>query len=302
MTSSTTTPARASNHAPQLDDRARRDQTGHVRRFDKKFGPDLLATVPSAPGVYRFFDAAGDVVYVGKAKDLRRRLGQYRAAGPGKRGKKPRVIVKDAVALDWDVHESELDACLAEVRLIQTLRPRHNVAGAFAFLYPLIGLRAVGDTVRFCYTSSPALFPEYALHGTYRSRELTGEAFFGLMRLLRLVGHPEPRARLDGEDRRDPHAYVFGYRRLPAPYAAAWTAFFRGEHDQILGELACRLLDKPSARKRAAEIQSDLRALAAFFAEEATPLRAAADAHALTTWPIPQSERDPLFIRARAAL
>jgi excinuclease ABC subunit C len=252
--------------------------------------------------VYRFYDESGVVVYVGKAKDLRRRLAQYRLAGPGKRGRKPRKVVKEAVALDWDLHESELDACLAEIRLIQTLRPRHNVVSAFEFLYPLIGQRRHRDTLRFCYTTSPESFDDYALHGTFRSREVTREAFFALMRLLGAIGHPEPRGRLDGDDRRAKHSHVYGFRRLPAGYAAGWSAFWRGEDDSALGELAVRLLEKPSARARAHEVQADLRALATFYAEEAAPLRAAVERCGMVAWPVPQQERDPLFLRARAGV
>ena len=272
-----------------------------MRRFDKKFGPELLDSVPSEPGVYRFYDDAGAVLYVGKAKNLKRRLSQYRLAGPGKRGKKPRTIVKDAVALDWDVCASELDALLTEVRLIQSLRPPKNVAGAFEFLYPLIGLCRHRDTLRFCYTSSPALFPEYDFHGAFRSRDTTGEGFFALMRLLRWVGHAEPRKSLGGQDARDEHSWVYGFRRLPEAYGAAWSGFFRGEHDAIVGELACRLLDKPSARKKSSEVEDDLRSLQRFFEDEARALRLAVTELAFGSWPVPQPERDPLFLRFRAA-
>lgn len=271
-----------------------------VRRFDRKFGPDFLETVPTEPGVYRFFDDAGVVVYVGKAKNLRKRLAQYRMAGPGRRGKKPRTLVKEATAIAWQVFPTELDACLEEVRLIQQLQPRQNVAAAFSFLYPMVGLRVHRDTLRFCYTTSPDLFPEYALFGAYRSRDTTGEAFFALMRLLRWIGHPEPRRGLGGEDLRDEHSWVFGFRRLPAAYHHAWPPFFRGEHDAVIAALACTLLEKPSARARASEVQDDLRSLARFYAEEAEPLRRAVKQLAVTAWPVPQTERDPLFVRWRA--
>ena len=271
-----------------------------MRHFDKKFGPEFLATVPAEPGVYRFFDDAGVVVYVGKAKNLRRRLTQYRMAGPGRRGKKPRMLVKEATSIEWEVFPTELDACLAEVRLIQDLRPRQNIASAFAFLYPLIGVQTQRDTLRFCYTTSPDLFPGYTFHGAFRSRDTTGEAFFALMRLLRWVGHPEPRRSLGGEDQRDEHSYVFGFRRLPGAHATAWNAFFRGEHDVVIADLACKLLERPSARAKAHEVQTDLRSLRCFFQEEAEMLRRAVTELGFAPWPVPQTERDPLFLRFRA--
>jgi len=245
-------------------------------------------------------DEAGAVVYVGKAKNLKRRLAQYRLAGPGRRGKKPRTLVKEATSIEWEVFPTELDACLEEVRLIQRLRPRQNVASAFAFLYPLIGLASDRDTLRWCYTTSPDLFPDYGFHGAYRSRDTTGEAFFALMRLLHWVGHPEPRHRLGVDAERDQHSWVFGFRRLPPAYATAWPPFLRGEHDAILADLACRLLDKPSACAKAAEVQADLSALARFFSEEAHALRCAVTEVGFEAWPVPQAERDPLFLRFRA--
>jgi excinuclease ABC subunit C len=56
-----------------------------VRLFDRKFGAGFLDEVPAAPGVYRFHDADGALFYVGKAANLRRRLGQYRLTGRRKK-------------------------------------------------------------------------------------------------------------------------------------------------------------------------------------------------------------------------
>lgn len=268
--------------------------------FDRKLGPELLASVPAAPGVYRFVDAAGAVLYVGKAKDLRRRLSQYRNAGRARRDRKMRRVVHAAAGLSWEVCESELAASLEEVRLIQTLRPPLNVASAFEFLYPFIGLQARAEHLRFCFTTRPEAFESYELHGAYRSRDTAGAAFFGLMRLLRHVGHPEPRRRLADDDGED-YSYVLGFRRLPRAFPERWGAFFRGESDAPLGDLACSLLESAAARADAAAVEADLRALSAFFASEASALEAARRVTAFTRWPVPQTERDPLFLRYRGA-
>jgi excinuclease ABC subunit C len=269
-----------------------------VRLFDEKFGAQFLAGVPSRPGVYRFYDPVGCLLYVGKAKDLRRRLGQYRVAGRKKRERKRRALVKAAARVAWDVCESEVVAALTEIRLIQTLRPRRNVASAFPFLYPFVGILTQGHETYFCLTTSPAAFPIFDLHGAFRSREVTREAFFSLMRLLRFVGHPVPRHRCR-QLGTAAHSHVRGFRRLPVDAAEMWTRLLQGASREALEALALRLLEHAAARAQRAEVQEDFRAIARFFEEEARELARARAATGYATYPVPQEERDPLFIQYR---
>ena len=79
--------------------------------------------------------------------------------------------MKDAVSLSYEVCATELDASLQEVRLIQSLRPRHNVASAFEFMYPFVGLRELGHAgmpfceIQLALTSRPELFPDFEHFG-----------------------------------------------------------------------------------------------------------------------------------------
>jgi excinuclease ABC subunit C len=269
-----------------------------VRLFDRKFGAGFLAEVPAAPGVYRFHDAAGALIYIGKAANLRRRLGQYRLTGRLKKERKRRALVKAAARITWEVCESPLAAALAEIRLIQTLRPPRNVASAFPFLYPFVGIASEGDEVYFCLTTSPRAFPTVEFHGAFRSREVTREAFFALTDLLRYVGHPAPRhrSRRLGAAR---HSHVRGFRRLPAGSAAAWRALLLGESRAALEALALRLVDHAGARARRGEIHEALRAIARFFDEEACALARVRAATGFARYPVPQEDRDLLFARCR---
>jgi hypothetical protein len=269
-----------------------------VRLFDRKFGARFLDEVPAAPGVYRFHDAAGVLFYVGRAGNLRRRLGQYRLPGRRKKERKRRALVTAAARITWEVCESPLAAALAEIRLIQTLRPERNVASAFPFLYPYVGIATEGGETYFCLTTAPEAFPAFTFHGAFRSREVTGEAFFCLMDLLRYVGHPVPRHRCRrlGTAR---HSYVRGFRRLPADSAEAWSTLLRGTSREALEALALRLVDHADARARREETHRALRAVGRFFRHEARTLARVRTATGYAPYPVPQQERDLLFARYR---
>jgi hypothetical protein len=267
-----------------------------VRVFDRKFGADFLAGVPCEPGVYHLYDAAGALLYIGKARDLRRRLAQYRTTRRIKKDRKRRGLVRAASRIVWQVCDSELEASLTEIRQIQALRPPKNVAGAFPFLYPFVGIHVDGPETRFCLTTSPEAFPPFGFHGAFRSREVTREAFFALMRLLRVLGHPTPRPRRDRSST-PRHSHVYGFRRLPPDTAETWEALLRGVSREALEGLSLRLLEHAGARARSAEIEEDLRAIGRFFDDETSRLAAAIAATGYSDYPVPQRERDALFIR-----
>jgi len=268
-----------------------------LKRFDRKFGPEFLAGVPRSPGVYRFYDESGKLLYVGKAKDLRRRLAQYRTTNRLKKHKKARGIVGKATRLEYELCESELEASLKEIRLIQTLSPSENIAGAFPFLYPFVGIFLRGADLFFCFTTSPEEFPAFRFHGAFRSRYVAGEAFFSLMRLLKFVGTPLSRAQCESLGKGK--GYRFGFRRLPELWGDHWENFFRGRSREALEGLALKLLDNAAARAKRDDIQEDLEALKRFFDEEATELALAIEATGYSGYPVPQRHRDPLFLEYR---
>jgi len=267
-----------------------------TRAFDSRLGDAFLATVPRAPGVYRVLDANDVVVYVGKAVNLRRRLSQYRNASRRKKHRKMREIVKSAARIVFEACETELEAELREQALIEELKPKWNVAGAFSFLYPSIGLgRGSRGQAILAFSTTPSERPDLAWHGAYRSREITGEAFFAWVRLLGHVAHrekaqPKPRTT---------RTWTFELRRVGASFETSWGAFLRGESRAPLNELVLALLEKPAARRDATDVQADLTALERFYRHEATKLALARQRTGDARWPIPQADRDALFIRAR---
>jgi hypothetical protein len=280
-----------------------------AKAFDKKFGPEFMELVPCSPGIYRVFNVTGELIYVGKAKNLRRRLSQYRNAKRRKKHLKMRSIVKDADRIETEVHANELEACLAEARIIQELRPKWNVAGAFFFLYPMIGVRLSNDVLSLLYTTEPEaldteLLQSFQMHGAFRSRFLCGEAFFSLIKLLEIVGH---RNRSKGTwkagTKKGPkilkHSYLYEFRQLPKGFLEDFNCFFRGESQGALENLVLALVENAGARRKARDIQLHLNDLKRFWKHEASLLHRVRKKLGVQSYPVAQKERDFLFVKHR---
>lgn len=86
----------------------------------------MVASIPRDPGVYRFINAEGTVIYVGKAKNLRHRLASYFGEKKNQYFK-TKSMVRNAHHFEFTIVESEADALLLENTLIKQIQPRYNV-------------------------------------------------------------------------------------------------------------------------------------------------------------------------------
>lgn len=98
----------------------------------------FLKTVTNQPGVYRMYDAGGTVIYVGKAKDLKKRLSSYFRANVSSR--KTEQLVKNIATIDVTVTHTETEALLLEHNYIKLYQPRYNVLLRDDKSYPYIFL------------------------------------------------------------------------------------------------------------------------------------------------------------------
>lgn len=96
--------------------------------------------LPLAPGVYQFVDRRGTIIYVGKAKSLRKRVSSYFVHSK-EHSAKVRVLVRQIVEIRHIVVDSETDALLLENSLIKTLQPRYNILLKDDKTYPWIVVR-----------------------------------------------------------------------------------------------------------------------------------------------------------------
>ena len=90
---------------------------------------EQIARLPEQPGVYLYFNAAGDTIYVGKARDLRKRLSNYFMASRKTRADlKTRALIDSIADFEFHIVRNEQESLLLEGKLIKDYRPRYNVS------------------------------------------------------------------------------------------------------------------------------------------------------------------------------
>ncbi len=104
----------------------------------------LVKRLPSQPGVYRMLNRAGDVLYVGKAKNLRNRVQNY-ARGIGHGGNRTAKMISETAGMEFVTTHTEMEALLLEANLIKRLRPRFNVLMRDDKSFPYIWLTTHHD-------------------------------------------------------------------------------------------------------------------------------------------------------------
>lgn len=122
---------------------------------------EKIALFPHSPGVYRYYNSEGNVIYVGKAKDLHKRVAQY-FVSPDRLNAKTRILVSKIADAQYSVVDSEADALLLENNLIKQYKPKYNILLKDSKTYPWI-----------CVTSDE--FPKIYL----TRRIVKGNRYFG---------------------------------------------------------------------------------------------------------------------------
>lgn len=153
--------------------------------LEKRLGREQFDPVPPEPGVYRFYDAQGQLLYVGKSKNLRRRLFSYKRAMPGQVSRKVSELISNIARFDFLVTDSEEAALLTENRIIRDEKPPFNHANKETETYYFVRLALDDDTLHFRMAMK---LPENreGWYGCLKGHRPVRSAFGALLRLLRI--------------------------------------------------------------------------------------------------------------------
>lgn len=156
---------------------------------------EKVRALPLSPGVYLMKDSLGNVIYVGKAKQLRRRVQSYFVKSSG-HSPKTRLLVGNIRDLEVRLTDTEFEAFLLECRLIKELRPAYNRKMKTPEAYTYITVRRTGENgLRYLSVNyTPGEEDGLRQFGPYSSRGTVERALEGMKECLRIVcNHPPGR-------------------------------------------------------------------------------------------------------------
>ncbi|MFQ1047032.1 excinuclease ABC subunit UvrC [Avibacterium paragallinarum] len=234
------------------------------------FNPkQFLANVPQSPGVYRMYDAKDQVIYVGKAKDLKKRLSSYFRANLS--SKKTEALVAAIHRIETTITSSETEALLLEHNYIKAYQPRYNVLLRDDKSYPYILLTKERHPRITAYRGSKKIQGEY--FGPYPNVGAVRETLSLLQKLF-----PVRQCENSVYRNRSRPCLQYQIERCSAPCVAGYISdedyqqqvnfarlFLQGKDQQVLDHLVAKMEQASQALnfEEAARIRDQIQAVRA---------------------------------------
>lgn len=150
----------------------------------ERLGKDFFDSIPKCPGVYRMYSGESRLLYVGKAKNLRRRLFTYKNVKRGNGSRKTIRLVRMTHAIEYEECESEVEALTKENRLIRTEKPPFNRAKKSPEAYYYISVIPGNSSLEFNVRMHLREDEHPHTFGAFKGHNLVRRAMGGLLRQL----------------------------------------------------------------------------------------------------------------------
>ena len=257
--------------ADSTDPAALGERSGPAVPFNPKA---FVASLPARPGVYRMLDAAGTVIYVGKAGNLKSRVGSYFRADL----LQPKVLamVQQIAAIEVTVTNSDSEALLLEFNLIKRHKPRYNILLRDDKSFPFLYLTTQQEFPRLSFYRGSRKLPG-RFFGPYPSSVAVRETLLQLQKLFRLrqcedsffANRTRPCLQYQIQRCTAPCVGLISRADYAADVGAA-ARVLEGRNDEVAVELAARMDAAASALEfeKAAALRDQLAALRSIQAQQ----------------------------------
>jgi hypothetical protein len=243
----------------------------------ERFGSSFLGDVPQGPGIYFMLDDKKDILYIGKAKNLKNRISSYFQLKPGQSREHILEMIESVVSIQWNEFSSEEEALLRESELLHAIRPPFNILHTEPEHYLFIGVRGMPDLQRsdraanlpildFQLSSHDRMKENgYRTYGCFKHRGKIKTGYSALLRLIYSACFDGSRFSYPGKLGRifPPWLYSIPF---PTEWEESLDLFLQGKDLEFLRILVNQLLNNQSIPKfMIPSIQYDLESVKVFY-------------------------------------